>query len=610
VWPHHNDQIKENTQGAQNLHVDSTSFCQPLLCPPQDLLWEMTGRVMCTAAQGMMDWSASVSRLETSIYLNFSALEELLHTYDDLFGSKQTLVVDKTLGCLCNAITDIMKKSSGTGREKIQRISTLKKIRSRLSDVKRWELDVASSCCQLSLITCRKFTAKLSRAFWIWKSQTLEERKNGIVDALGVDSDDCRDGYSNIPHSSSPHLPPLPNLTSESVQGQSSSDSSFHSESGLGDVDIGLTCSLTELSDVDDHSPDLSVDVSDDSIGLDQDVQIEPSESQSQSSSPNNSSYLASYLASPLRQKTKDISEEEDDSREDSAVLEEDEESQEQDSHRLQDTDQNNHEVEEDQIESQVTLDTLSQTTVPRGDGNGVRDHSISEFFNHESIPRSSPHQPLDFQRRDRETSPSAACEQSDSLIASNPSTSAIEIHWNEFSSSDEKSLSSPSPSEERNETSVDDGEEGFNAMREFGESEEEEEEELSKDELSDVVGGSQNPKDLSEYSLSDVMDYLSLPLERTPLKSLPSSSASSSTPSPSELDPEEPSPCAQKIPNSAHANQHELQKATPSRRVVSSTSVLTPRQSIPPPPPLHHPLAMADSPPLSSLPHPSHDHL
>jgi hypothetical protein len=574
-----------------------------------------------------MDWSASVSRLETSIYLNFSALEELLHTYDDLFGSKQTLVVDKTLGCLCNAITDIMKRSSGTGREKIQRISTLKKIRSRLSDVKRWELDAASSCCQLSLITSRKLTAKISKAFWIWRSQTLEERNNDIMTPLVVDSDDSRDGYSNIPHScSSTRLPPLPDLNSESIREQSSSDSSFHSESGLGDVDIRLSSfgqTPTELSD-DDH-PDLSVDVSDDSV--DQDIQIEPSDSPSQSLSPNNSSYLASYLASPLRQKINDFTEEEDNPgscvRDRSRV--EESQDQDQDPHHVQIQDKYQ-EIEEDQIESQVTLDSLSKSALPFSN-EGASDLSISGFINHESIPIKSPaafqtsptRPPVISQKRDiyqeMSGSTSISCGQDDPLAvsnssASNPvsasvsasaSASAIEIHWNEFSSSDEKSMNSLSPSEGRNQgTFIDDEEEedGSHGTREFDQSEEDDE--LSKDELSDVIG-SPNRKDLSEYSLSDVMSYLSLPLERTPVKSPASSSR---TPSPilsEQIDQKEPSVEQQEAQQyvAADPTPTRTQKATPSRRVVSSTSVLTPRQSIPPPPPLHHPLAFSDSPPL-----------
>ena len=561
-----------------------------------------------------MDWSASVSRLETSIYLNFSALEELLHTYDDLFGSKQTLVVDKTLGCLCNAITDIMKKSSGTGREKIQKISSLKKIRSRLSDVKRWELDVTSSCCQLSLIVCRKLTAKLSQAFWIWKYQTLEERKNDVVVALeDDDTSDSQDGYSNVPHSSSQCLPPLPDLTSESVKGLSSPESSFHSEINLGDVNVGLTSQRhlpIELSDDDeDRSPDLSVDVSDDSIGVDQDVQFGASESHSQYSSPNTSSYLASYLASPLRLKTNDLCDEEDDSTGRGV-----EGNQGKDFRLLEDIFEKYEEIGEDQIESQVTLDTLSRTSHPRVDENGVGDRSFSEFINLESIsmkPLTVPQSPSDqhlnsYKGRNVEEKGVPPCHQNDS----NQSTSAVEIHWNEFSSSDEKSSSnSPSPSEGRNKLSISDQGEGLNELREFGESGDE----LSTDERSEDIGDD-NPKDLSAYSLSDVMDYLSLPLERTPIKSLQSLKPSS-TPSPCELEHEDPTPSAQSVPKSDTSHlilspdttSTKLQKPTPSRRIVSSTSVLTPRQSIPPPP-LLHPLAVVDSPvpPLSS----SLDHL
>jgi hypothetical protein len=571
-----------------------------------------------------MDWGASVSRLETSIYLNFSALEELLHTYDDLFGSKHSLVIDKTLACLCNAITDILKKSSGTGREKIQRISSLKKIRSRLADVKRWETDVCLSCCQLSLISCRKITGKLSRAFWTWKNKILEEKNNEQYEVSTVDSSQLshsRDGYSTLHHPRSPvsRLPPFP-MESESVADahlSANSDSpSLNSDRSFSHVETSSGYAPTEDSVVENagtspspsispsRSPDedLSINVSEDSV--DQRVDVLPllsllTDPMALYTPP--SSYLASYLSSPLLQQLQCFDEGAVDQEREEPIL------------QLHLGNQNDAieslELDENDFFRDVSLESLSS---PLRDVLPAPDTPTDPTIPHPSPvdelpPASQLSSPLVSTQIASSTidpfqTVSPPTKRAETLSASRSSASAIEIDWNEFSSSDDASSSENGPprhTEPKDET------EGDGSSRHS---------DLSPDDQSSERVEAESPalsqpKDMSEYSLSAIMDYLSLPVERTPGRSVASSRSPSPALSLSERDPpqsprQEPmQQIAPTLPSPTPRTPPPSSSSISRRSSVSSTSVLTPKQSIPPPPSaLTHRRSSTNSVPRSPL--------
>lgn len=130
-----------------------------------------------------MEFKSYISHIETSIFLNYSSIEELLHLYNSLYSSKNTLIISKTLALFSHKITDILKKCKNKDNNNItpinnnnnynsnnnKKICSLNIIRSKLSDVKKWENDVNIIMIKLVLIKYKLRITKLVKMFNRWK---------------------------------------------------------------------------------------------------------------------------------------------------------------------------------------------------------------------------------------------------------------------------------------------------------------------------------------------------------------------------------------------------------------------------------------------------------
>ena len=171
-----------------------------------------------------MNLESSVKRIETSIFLNVAALEELLHAFDDIFGAngkaRHTVIIDRTLGSIVRDVTELIRQISGTGRQKKLKISGMKYNRSPGSmrnkrPGRKHESSAAidnshrSSLLMLDRMISKKNNIKLWRSFATWRdlsSRRSEKRQSrearyleGSIESLVHHANHCLHPHTTRP---------------------------------------------------------------------------------------------------------------------------------------------------------------------------------------------------------------------------------------------------------------------------------------------------------------------------------------------------------------------------------------------------------------------------
>jgi hypothetical protein len=135
-----------------------------------------------------MNLESSIGRIETSIFLNFAALEELLHAFDDIFGTRHTVSIDRTLGSICRDVTELLRQISGTGRSKKLKISGMKyrgssppPAKNRRPQKNQYKDDDRSrqvaTISKINRVIQRKDDAMVWRAFMSWRDMAARKRE-------------------------------------------------------------------------------------------------------------------------------------------------------------------------------------------------------------------------------------------------------------------------------------------------------------------------------------------------------------------------------------------------------------------------------------------------